>query len=274
MDLSLLVVDVALHLSNVNLSVHLDPLLLVDVPLPHLSDQFQVSYGLLVLNGPRVAINQLAEVLDHLSEDVDLGLDDIFVALDELPMLLLQDSQVSLVHGQLHLGLDVLFLLGDGHDVRVLLLDLLEVLLDLLRHRLLRSVLQLLSQVLALDRELVLPSQLHIVDEANHLSGSRLSLLQLSHELVVDSCCDESDGQLSLGLELVDSLLKGLVDVLHLKVLLLHSSKIGPQAANAFIVRGDEALVVVKLGTVLLNDLIEAILHHVDLQSQLVHLLV
>ena len=106
------------------------------------------------------------------------------------------------------------------------------------------------------------------------MGGSSLSLLQLSHELIVDSSCDESHGQLSLGLELVDSLLQSLVDVLHLKVLLLHSSKIRSQTANALVIGGDEALVVVELGTVFLHDLVEAVLHHVDLQSQLVHLLV
>lgn len=77
------------------------------------------------------------------------------------------------------------------------------------------------------------------------------------------------NGKFSLGTKLINSLFEGLIDILHLKVLLLDFTKVLSEAANRCIVVTNDTLVLLKLLNILVNNLVEVVFHDVDLEVQL-----
>ena len=75
--------------------------------------------------------------------------------------------------------------------------------------------------------------------------------------------------KLSLWTKLINSLFKRLINILHLKVLLLNFTEILSEATNWSIVVANNALVLLKLLNVLIDNLVEVNFHDVDLEVQL-----
>ena len=132
LDLPLFKLNVREHVLGLNLDVHIDSLLLVDVPVPHLDAQLLFGDSLFVLNVLDVAVRDLLEVVDHLCENVNLFLNNLLVVLDQSRVLTLEVLQLGVVDFLQHFGLDLFLLLSDLHDVFVHLSDLLHVVLHLL----------------------------------------------------------------------------------------------------------------------------------------------
>lgn len=79
------------------MDVHIDSLLLVDVSVPHLNAQLLFGDSLFVLNVLDVAVRNLLKVVDHLSKDVNLFLNNLLVVLDQSRVLTLEVLELSIV---------------------------------------------------------------------------------------------------------------------------------------------------------------------------------
>jgi hypothetical protein len=98
-------------------------------------------------------------------------------------------------------------------------------------------------------------------------------VLQLGLQVFLEAGRSQLDGKLTLCPQLVNALLKALVDVLHLEVLLAGAAQVSAELVNDAIAIFDQAGEVFELLDVVGDDLFEVVLHNADLSGEKADLL-
>lgn len=184
-------------------------------------------------------------------------------------MLDLEGFEIALRDLLEHGTLDLLLLLGEGDDLLILVLDLLQIGLDLLVDALFGRLSHGIIEFSHFNDKLVLPGELGVVEKVDHLLTQPAGIVLEALKLIGLTGSGEENAKVLLTLELVNSLLERLVDVFHLEMLLLNLVQIVSHFVDVQIVFVDDVLILIELGNVFKNKLVEVILHGVNSDLQL-----
>lgn len=163
-------------------------------------------------------------------------LDDFFIFSNEAGVLVLQLLQLLLADFLKHAALNFFFFLGKLHNLFIFVSDLLEVLLHNLIYGGVGGLAHGVIQFQQTDGVEVRPRGSCVLDLVVPLLLVVYGMVEKALEVSSRPSLRQEDTQVTLALELGDTLLEGLIDILHFEVLLLHRSEVFNQLVGVLVV--------------------------------------